>query len=344
VSFSFFFWTVPFDGWGWSLLGLSMLGLTVVLRGNWIGVFGALFVRQSYSTLYKNKILILLIAAAIVINCAYESIISSYIIIPPPVLVARRLKDLVDQGYQIFGWDNSRSEGIEFILKRENISYSTLNEPPFIPNTRDLSLRERWKMFGMCNTTSAVYHHLGIEMYQDFIDLIYPNAGLKCHFIQETKHTDEWHISYSGYSPLIFHNLFRRFKESGILDMFYEFEIFVYERDARIRQQRKFGGFEEAVPFEMTDFKILSIFIGLGILLAAASLVFMAEYVVSRKVFIGTFFKILYRKAVQNALNCQFLPKTAVFKKGIVSRGKVKLSKVGLEKQGFGLWSFCFKY
>jgi hypothetical protein len=240
----------------------------------------------------------------------------------------------VEEGYQIFGWDDSRSEGIEFILKRENISYSTLYEPPFIPNTRDLSLRERWKMFGMCNTTSAVYHPLGIEMYQDFIDLIYPNAGLKCHFIQETKHTDEWHISYSGYSPLIFHHLFRGFKESGILDLFYEFEVFVYERDVRIRQ-KKYGGFEEAVPFEMTDLKILSIFIGLGILLVAASLVFMAEYVVSRKLLIGIFVKILYRKAVQNALNCRFLPKTAV------SQGRFKLSNVEIGAR-FWLVEFLF--
>jgi hypothetical protein len=100
-SFSFFFWTKPFDGWGWALLALSMLGLTLVLKGNWLDVFGALLVRQSASSLDSHKTLILLVAAAIVITCGYESIISSELIVPPPVLVARSLRDLLGSGYRL---------------------------------------------------------------------------------------------------------------------------------------------------------------------------------------------------------------------------------------------------
>jgi hypothetical protein len=136
-SFSFFFWAVPFDAWGWALLALSLIVLTLVSKGDWLDVFGALVVRQSYSTLDKNKTLILLLFAAIVITCVYESIVSSHLIVPPPIIVAQRLKDLVEAGYGILGYDNRGDNTVIFLLlRRENISHSSLNEPPFVPNPK----------------------------------------------------------------------------------------------------------------------------------------------------------------------------------------------------------------
>jgi hypothetical protein len=101
---SWAFWMVPFEGPVWALLAASIAVFTILLNGNWLDVLAALVMRQSHSFLNVNRIMILLALVSIVITCAYESIISSHLTSPPPVRVHSKLKDLLDNGYKIFGF------------------------------------------------------------------------------------------------------------------------------------------------------------------------------------------------------------------------------------------------
>jgi hypothetical protein len=281
-SFSFFFWAVPFDRWGWALLALSLVGLTLVSKGKWLDVFGALIVRQSYSTLDKNKTLVLLLFAAIVITCGYESIISSSLTVPPPIIVVRRLKDLVDSGYGILGYDNlnhTANSTVFLLLRRENISHSSVNEPPFVPNSFLDYIGTRI-LVSKCNGTFAPISGLQnqIDIQQDEMDQLFPGTEIKCHFVKETKWATEITLRYSGYFSTNVQTFVRSFQESGILGMFCRFWDYAHNFQARIRiEKRKYAEERAEVPFELNDPKIISIFIAWGILLGGASLTFLIE-------------------------------------------------------------------
>jgi hypothetical protein len=285
-SFSFFFWAVPFDAWGWALLALSLLALTFISKAEWLDVFGALLVRQSYSTLKKNKTLILILFAAIVITCGYESIISSHIIVLPPIIVARRLKDLVDAGYGILGYDGHvDNRTIFLIMRRENISHSSLDEPPFIPNTAFISPENFGILMSNCNATIILEASIHIDIFQYILDGLYPGLGIRCHFVKETRQATEHLITYSGYFPTTFHTFLRSFQESGILEMLYDFSEYAEVLHTRFQIAKKNDAeAKREVPFEIRDPKILSIFIAWGGLLLGASLAFLSESLYSIRI------------------------------------------------------------
>jgi hypothetical protein len=276
-SFSFFFWAKPFDRSGWALLALSILTLTLVMKGNWLDVFGALFVRQLASSLDSNKTLILSVAASIVITCGYESIISSHVIIPPPVVVARNLKDLVGSGYKILGFSNkTQTLDIFNILRRENISHSSAGEPPFSPGEP----LDRLALLSKGNVTTLATASVEIGLRQHVFDSKFPGLGIQCHYVKETTYPFIFHTTYSGYSARVFHRMLRSFQESGILGMLFKFDSFVTWFPSRLEVAKNKYREEKAaeVSFSLKDPKIISIFIGWGILLSFASITFLAEY------------------------------------------------------------------
>jgi hypothetical protein len=274
----FFFWALPFDVWTWALLALSLVALTLVSKGEWLNVFAALFVRQSYSSLDKNKCIILLLFAAIVITCGYESIISSHLIVPPPIIVARNLKDLVDAGYGISGFGTGTDNRmILSILRRENVSHSSVNEPPFILTTYKSSNPDAWELLSRSNRTSPV-NSVEIEVYQDQVDLLYPRSGIKCHFVKDTQYPFKAMFTYSGYTLTTVHTFVNSFQESGILDMLYQFWDYAKQLEVRVRlSKRKYVEEKTEFPLELRDPKIISIFIAWSVLLMAACLSFLVE-------------------------------------------------------------------
>jgi hypothetical protein len=278
-SFSFFFWAVPFDEWGWGFLALTLVVFTLVLKGGWLNVFGTLLLRQSFPSIDKKKPLVLLSFSAIVITCGYESIISSRLIIPPPLIVAHTLKDLVDSGYRIFGWDDTYADTstLYLILNRENISYSSVNEAPFIPNT--FMNYDGWQLYSHCNGTSLVDSFFELDSWQSQMDFSYPGTGIRCHFVKQTKYPQEYTITYSGYSLTTFHTFLTSYQESGILDMFYKLYKCIINLEPKIRvAQKNYAEKRTEIPFELKDPKIISIFIAWGILLVGGLLVFLTEY------------------------------------------------------------------
>jgi hypothetical protein len=223
--------------------------------------------------------LALVLFSAIVITCGYESIISSHLIIPPPLIVARRLKDLVDTGYGIIGHNNNISNtSIVLILKREKISHSSVIERPFVPNTHSLSLEKSVTLLSNCNSTGAIHSSIPLVAFQEQLDQIYPRLGIRCHFVKETRRPNEELITYSGYSAETVHTFVSSFQESGILDMLYSLRQYVEYLQVRIRtEKREYAEKKAEVPFELRDPKIISIFAAWGVLLIGASLAFTIE-------------------------------------------------------------------
>jgi hypothetical protein len=277
-SFSFLFWTKPFDGSGWVLIALSMLGLTLVLKGNWLDVFAALLVRQSAASLDSNKTLILFVVAAIVITCGYESIISSDVIVPLPFREVRNLKDLVDSGYRIIGWSKGiNNSTILEVLRRENIPHSSTQEPPFSPGK--FTLPESIKLLSKCNVTKLFYYRdfQDREITAKYMHTLYGNR-VKCGFAKETIYEQHATITYSGYSAQGFHHVLLSFQESGILNLLFKYDAFVEFYQKRVQAANEQYRYEKAeVPFQLNDPKIISIFIGWGFLTLFASLAFLAE-------------------------------------------------------------------
>ena len=50
VSFSWFFWTSPFDQWSWIFLGITVFTISLLLKGQWFEVY-AILMRQSCKSL-----------------------------------------------------------------------------------------------------------------------------------------------------------------------------------------------------------------------------------------------------------------------------------------------------
>jgi hypothetical protein len=290
-SFNFLFWAVPFDGWGWALLALSLVGLTVVCKGQWLDVFGVLFVRQAALSLNQNKPLIPLLFAAIVITCGYESIFSSHLIVPPPPIVAQNLKELLKSGYSIFPHLTFllSNKTIYSVLKRENISHSSLTEPPFVtdnyPWPSDFNDNmTHWAIFSTYTITSIV---TSPELYanQYEMDLNFPQLGMKCHFVKETKYPTENLITYSGYHVTTFQSFMNSMDESGLMDMLYSFWEYADLLHARILVEKREHAEERAeVPLKLNDPKVISIFVAWAALSLVASIAFMVELVMTRLV------------------------------------------------------------
>jgi hypothetical protein len=193
--------------------------------------------------------------------------------------VAWRLKDLVDAGYGIGGYnDNTYTASIFSILKRENISHSSVNEPPFVPNTVLVDSDAALRLLTSCNVTHIMPPGLD-DIIQDWINQHPSLLGIQCYVVKETRQTVDRQITYSGYFATSVHTFLRSFQESGILNMFYKFREYINFLSVRSRVENKRYASERAeVPFELKDPKILSIFITWGILLIGASLVFLVEF------------------------------------------------------------------
>jgi hypothetical protein len=273
-GFSFFFWAVPFDEAGWALVALSLLSLTVVLKGDWLFAFGALFVRQGFEALNTKRILILFVLSAIVLTGGYEGVISSLVIIPPPPIVAITLKDLIDSGYTLHGWKKNVEHGtILNILKRENVPYTTVTQWPFVTGRE----KEIWRFW---ESNSVIIEDMKIEISQEIADYFYPHLGLKCHHVKETVYPRQFHITYSGYASHTIQILMRSFTESGVLGMWYSYASYATNIIAKLRsERRKYREANTETPFELNDPKIMSIFIGWGVLVVCGFLAFMLEVV-----------------------------------------------------------------
>jgi len=265
---SLLFWTIPFDATSWILLAISILTITVVLRGNWMNVVGILL-RQGVSGLRQNKVLVVLMLISTAVTCCYESIISGFLTIPPPVVIVTTLKDLVDMNYKIVTLGIVEYSELEEVFNREHITSHSLKSS-FLNDTNTVPMDEVLLEVAAGKATLAL---------QQTANILFYNIGDKiCYTASQTLFSRPYPALFNGHDRWRFFKWMRFLKESGIMSMYEDFANYV--SDIPIRRRQEFNAQAESQPlaFYMSDWKISSIFLMWIVLTGFSCIGFVAEY------------------------------------------------------------------
>jgi len=124
-GFNMLFWTVPLDNWSWALLGISVLLITAIIRGQWFPVF-AILMRQDCTILNGRHtvLLMIFILATIIFSYGYEGVVSSLLTAQPPLIVFTTLKEVLNGGYKLFAPNGGELTPYKRIFEREYNGYS----------------------------------------------------------------------------------------------------------------------------------------------------------------------------------------------------------------------------
>jgi len=276
-SFSFLFWTVPFDLWSWTLIGITSLALTLVLKGQWFQVF-AILMRQECTVLNSKKHLIIFILATIVFTYGYEGIISSWIIVPPPLVIVKDLKELLDRNYTLIhqgiGDVAGKSEKMKFLFKKEGIPLERLKSSLSPWNAVEISTDFSQLLLQDCNVATDNYpaflaRLVYIRMKEKF--------GVSCHM---TKNTIVYMKDvYQFHGPLhesIGINMLR-LQQFGILNFYDNLMNSYILTFWELKYERIQASNQEATPFVVSEWKILSIFLLWAGMVGMAGVVWVIE-------------------------------------------------------------------
>jgi len=275
-SFSFLFWTVPFDFWSWTGLALSSLSFSIFIRGELFQIYSILM-RQFCTILNKNKILIVISLVAIIFTHGYEGVISSFLTVPPPIKVAERLKDLIELGYKILYYQGFSPE-LRRVFEQESITVPI--EGCRVPGSESWSTNQIHGSIAQRKTTTEVI----TREQQGSIDFMATKyRDTKCHIVKNTflfKH--EVYI-FRGHLEKKLLSISQNMLQGGILEFIYDYCRFVNTLSnldvmrARIKMEEE----SRTIPFVMRDWKLLSIFIVWIFLLGIAFMVLLIEVVFS---------------------------------------------------------------
>jgi len=187
--------------------------------------------------------------------------------------------DLLKNGYKIFGFDeNSPNYELEEAFKRENISsgakaFFTSSTLPFTD------------CLGQGNVSIRAPVRI-LNTVQHWVNAKYPTA--RCHHAKNTVIKGDYHYFYFGNSQGKLGTVMNSMQSSGLISMNGEYIAYLlslrYSKLERARIQR-LNNLRKAA-FQIRDWKMLSIFIGWGLLLGVAILVFCFEniyFVFSRR-------------------------------------------------------------
>jgi len=276
-SFSFLFWATPFDSWCWALTAFSALGLTILLHGQWFEVY-AILMRQECTILRKKKVLVIFIFSTIVFTYGYESFISSSLIVPPPDFIFSHLKELIENGYKIFG---ATEDGM--VLDQLRKEFQALNitasvESSIVPESWFLSNSDAVTALSLCNVTYAVVTNME-KAWQSAVAEKSPEVF--CYFAKEaTMETIPMIYTFYGDMKEALAKVAISFQETGILSFYMNF-MFNCNTMSQLKRQRmlKELSAQNAVPFELRDWKMLSIFIAWGALVCIIVIEFIVELV-----------------------------------------------------------------
>jgi len=272
-SFSLIFWTIPLDTWSWAgLAGTSMI-IIIFLRGKWLEVVGILLRQATSIVLSRHTMLVLLMLTTTVVTCCYESIISGFLIVPPPIIVAKTLKDLIDKGYKIINMKSKSklSEVVE-LFRRENITS---------PSVESSIINGSWVLFlngtllGSCNTTT-------LRAKSDFGNKDLSLSSLTRKHCYEVSQTSFLEITadhlFSGHDGWKFYQVLKFLTESGIMQMYHSFAVFVeYYKFLWERERTEYFA-SQLFAFKLFAWKLTSIFLVWAFLTGVAGLVFIFEY------------------------------------------------------------------
>jgi len=270
-TFSFLFWTVPFDTWGWLSLTASSVIIMTFFQGSWLDVTGILW-RQGISVLTGKQMLVILMLVTIVITCCYESIISGYLTVPPPFVIVKSLKELIDEGYKIIGYGQGEHSELEEIFKNENITSHSLTES-MVNGSFSWTLEERITALSAANTTLPLHKSSKYDK-----ELLTPELTSKmCYYAPQTRFSQPVPMIFGGLEGFKFARAAQLLKESGVLQMYSRLHYFMslYSTN-RIRDLIE-SVQQEPLPFKVSDWKISSIFCTWLCLNGLASFAFIVE-------------------------------------------------------------------
>jgi len=275
-GFNFLFWTIPFDSWSWALLGISVLSITGILRGQWFDLVSILMRQEVRVLTGKRKFLIIFILATIVFTYGYEGVISSFLTVQPPVIVYKRLKDLFEDGYKLIQYDGWESYHLIPIFEKENITGSRNDKSltitmPFNNLTQIISR----VLTAECLTTYSI-RSFAVDFWKSEMRQIFPKA--RCHVARDTNYFVDRIFHLFGPSHLQVARAGELIIQSGILDMYYEnlghsWNIKWKKKMVEIKREDIWR------PFLISDWKILSIFIGWSCILSFTVMIFLFELV-----------------------------------------------------------------
>jgi len=270
-AFTFLFWTVPMDLWTWVLLSFSCLLLTAQLRGDWFQVYSILM-RQSCTLLERHKILIIFIFATIIFTYGYEGVVSSFLTIPPPFEVFKTLNDLLRANYTLAGVsETTRNPNFLVALERENISTTpeniakiVLHGNVFLPNSKIKKKVAEIESATLQPNRITYYYRYSIEDRYD----------VKCHTVKHFVMSQQLYSILFGETHKLVVKILQRIEEAGMASNIHDLVIHLRRCAWSASINKALKKENDVVPFKMSDWKILSIFIVCGLLKCVAIQVF----------------------------------------------------------------------
>jgi len=273
-GFSFFFWLIPFDTFSWMFLGISVLAITVILRGQWFPVFAILMRQQCLIRNRRDaKLLMVFILAAVIFTYGYEGVVSSFLTVQPGMTVVETLKELVDrEGYKIAVYGDGTETPHRPVLKRENIT----SNPVSIMRSMGWDPSDNTKAYALstCNFTMALTQ-ASHEKWLVLMNKRYPK--ISCKVIRKTKYVEDIIYFYWGQYYLNFVKVEEWFVQSGLMNYYsncaeYTVKLFTAPVIERMDSLGK-----QSTSFAMNDWKILSVFIIWAFALFTALIVYALE-------------------------------------------------------------------
>jgi len=271
-SFDIFFWTIPLDSWTWICLCVSCIVLTFQLRGQWFQICSILM-RQSCTILNRNKILIIFIFATIIFTYGYEGVISSFLTVPPPIKVFKRLRDLVVSGYKIMGINEGSLRELNELFERDNISIP-INDS-IVHGSYYFSDYQIKTSLSQCNTTFQVSARFEEASISSFVEIIF--AQVKCHVVKHSKKLANTNYFFFGQLKDVLRSYARIWIETGLMTVIDGFGKYMANLKTMKLTKAKIVEETRLAPFEMSDWKVLSAFVGWAFRLGISMLVFILE-------------------------------------------------------------------
>jgi len=279
-GFNVFFWIVPFDNWSWFFIGITVLILIATLNGQWFEVYAILMRQECRILKGKQKLLMVFILATIVFTYGYEGVVSSFLTVVPPVVVYMRLMDLLDRGYKILLSDIAEFDPLKPVFIAENI---TTDPEIWIKRFSSKINTDISSMLEFIMNCSSTFPLLSESTTQWKTDLKNTHPDLSCNVLQDASYSQNEIFLFYGHSRAPFNVAVKYLVESGLWS-FYNQYLFQYRFSLVHRRTYELQLYNEnkSKPFTMSDWKILSVFIGWAVLLVLTFLVFLIEKLVHK--------------------------------------------------------------
>jgi hypothetical protein len=283
-SYHISYWTVPFDLSTWIMIILMCGLLTAIYKGNWLLVT-ALLMRQYQRLVGRGRLQVFCLLVTIVIGASYESSLAGYQTVPPPIARIETFKELMERNYKILLGVAQSNDLIDYRL-----TFTSLFKQSKIPERQNSSIfkyntftasMSLLDLLSFCNTTATAASNMVFKDNFVLASIMRSRYGVSCHLVKNKDDSIQrqdyyYFMKYSG--PRLF-ALTQRLSESGVLNWIYSFT----EKIQNHAYMAQIGGLirEENQPtaYQISDWKIKSIWCAWFGLLILASLVFGFEVV-----------------------------------------------------------------